>query len=131
VDIKGESTLSRPFILSLTATILWGLTGVSILQFSVGGLVWGVLLAAAAVVLVAIVAGGRQLRRLEGRPVARANLLLLVIIFAVVGLNELWGLFNSMSLTGSQLLLQLVFTLGLVVLIALTVLNALKTLRSG
>jgi hypothetical protein len=68
---------------------------------------------------------------LEGRPVARANLLLLVIIFAVVGLNELWGLFNSMSLTGSQLLLQLVFTLGLVVLIALTVLNALKTLRSG
>lgn len=58
MDIKGESTLSRPFILSLTATILWGLTGVSILQFSVGGLVWGVLLAAAAVVLVAIVAGG-------------------------------------------------------------------------
>ena len=131
MDTKGEYKLSSPFILSLIGTGIWGLAGASVLQFSVGGLLWGVLFATAAVVLVAVAAEGSQLRRLEGRPASRVNLLILVGVFALVGANELWGLFISRNLAGGQLLLQLVFTIGLVVLLALTVRNALMMLRSG
>jgi hypothetical protein len=129
---KSVSKYSRPFLISMAVAVIWAAAGAAVLQFTADGDLWGVLFATVAVVLLAIVLEGGVLRRLEGKPIPRANVILLVGVLAVIGLNELWGLFIvSTTLTGSRLLLQLIFTVGFVVLIVVTLRNSLRMLRSG
>ena len=131
MDTKGDSRLSRAFLLSLGGVGIWGMAGVALLQFSTGGFVWGVLFAAAAVVLLAVVAEGSLLHRLEGRPASRASLLIFVGVLVIAGFNELWGLLIVATNSGTRFLFELAFTLGFLVLLALTARNALRLPGSG
>lgn len=131
METRGDTKLSRAFLLSLTALGIWGAASASVLQFSTGGLFWGVLFTAAAVVLLAIAVEGNLLRRLEGKPTSRANLLVFVGVLVLVGANELWGLFIGSANAGARFLMQLVFTVGFLVLLAVTARNALRLPRSG
>ena len=130
MDTKPGSKLSRGFLLSLAALGTWGSAGVSILQFIAGGELLGVLFAIVAVILLVIAVEGSVLDRLIGRPASRANMLVFVAVLFLVGINELWGLFLIPARTGARYPTQLIFTVGLLALIASTALNAVRLPKS-
>jgi hypothetical protein len=130
METKGGSKLSKGLILSIDALLVWGSAGVSILQFIAGGELLGVLFAIVAVILLVIAIEGSVVDRLVGKPASRANMLVFVAVLFLVGINELWGLFLIPARTGARYPIQLVFTLGLLALIALTALNAVRLPKS-
>ena len=130
METKGGSKLSKRLVLSIAALLVWGSAGVSILQFIAGGELLGVLFAIVAVILLVIAVEGSVVDRLIGRPASRANMLVFVAVLFLVGINELWGLFLIPARTGARYPTQLIFTVGLLALIASTALNAVRLPKS-
>jgi hypothetical protein len=131
MEMKGGSKLSKRLVLSIAALLVWGSAGVSILQFIAGGELLGVLFAIVAVILLVIAVEGSMVERLVGKPASKANMLVFVAVLFLVGINELWGLSLIPVRTGARYPTQLIFTFGLLALIVLTALNAVRLPKSS
>jgi len=131
MEMKGGSKLSKRLVLSIAALLVWGSAGVSILQFIAGGELLGVLFAIVAVILLVIAVEGSMVERLVGKPASKANMLVFVAVLFLVGINELWGLSLVPVRTGARYPTQLIFTVGLLALIVLTALNAVRLPKSS
>ena len=131
MNARKSVELSRGFLLSLLAGMVWTSLGIAAIQFVAGNYAAGVLFLVAGLVGLLAVAEGSLLRRLKGKRMSTVNLYTALAVFALVGANEIWGLLGVRGTSSIRYLLELVFGVGLVVFLLVTAQQAFSMVRRG
>lgn len=94
MEKKGYVVLSRRFFYFMVAILSWyGLTS-GLQAFLGGGLFWGLFEVIASVVIIYILTRERLAERIEDRHIPTRMVVLFVLVILVIGVSELWSLFN-------------------------------------
>jgi hypothetical protein len=117
--MKSNSSiqLSRILMYGFAALILWMTILTAIFNFVTGAIFPAVIWLIVGLGVIIILLQGSIIRRLEGQVLPRVNLLFIVAILVLVGLNEIYGLVVSPPSLGFAYLHNLVFVIGYFVIL--------------